>query len=68
MVLQIWCVLQLFECQLSEIVTSKVVVCKQLKKNVNAEARVKNIKDFRFNQKTITSGYIVKCVLYVTVF
>ncbi len=34
MVLQILCEVLVFECQLSEIVTSKDFVCKQLKKTV----------------------------------
>ncbi len=32
MVLQIWCVVLVFECQVSETVTSKDFVCKQLEK------------------------------------
>ncbi len=31
----IWCVVLVFECQVSEIVTSKDFVCTQFKKNCN---------------------------------
>ncbi len=33
-VLQIWCVVLVFECQVSEIVTSKYFLCKQLKNKI----------------------------------